>query len=375
MASGSGINNKGSLSAVAAAATADAAATTGATTSTAALTSTAATTSAAAATRTAATDAPATGAAVVVRNGQVVTASGSIFDLSDPNQVSAARAELGAAGFEELVQAAAAQGLTFNAATGAFASDTVLADKGANKFTDDLGEVDNNTLDEIEQLKKEGININAAALSATAAKLRSEPALTTFNAAVDATRVAHINPSAANVSRAAEFVHTLQLQTGANTMELLFFVFRQSIQSTNEDKKYFLQRLQDFNVMADKLGGYLQDLVADSQQLSDASAGAKYPEKVTVSIEVKKFDLTSLSADGDLRNQPGYPHSQTVDRAGLNDTIKGLESQQEEVRNKRQMASTAFQNFDQKSNQLYNLMASVLKVMNEMRSGTTRNML
>ena len=38
-------------------------------------------------------------------------------------------------------------------------------------------------------------------------------------------------------------------------------------------------------------------------------------------------------------------------------------------------ANAAFQNFDQKSNQLYNLMASVMKAMNEMRGGTIRNML
>ena len=52
-----------------------------------------------------------------------------------------------------------------------------------------------------------------------------------------------------------------------------------------------------------------------------------------------------------------------------------FDSMQETVRNKRQMASTAFQNFDQKANQLYNLMSSVLKSVNEMRSGVVRNMM
>ena len=53
----------------------------------------------------------------------------------------------------------------------------------------------------------------------------------------------------------------------------------------------------------------------------------------------------------------------------VNDRIKDVESMQETVRNKRQMASTAFQNFDQKSNQLYNMMSAVMKAFNEMRSG------
>ncbi len=67
--------------------------------------------------------------------------------------------------------------------------------------------------------------------------------------------------------------------------------------------------------------------------------------------------------------------SRRLDRAGLSDAIKEVESMQETVRNKRQMASTAFQNFDQKSNQLYNLISSVMKAMNEMRQATVRNML
>jgi len=67
--------------------------------------------------------------------------------------------------------------------------------------------------------------------------------------------------------------------------------------------------------------------------------------------------------------------TRNLDRAGLNDTIKDVESMQETIRNKRQMASTAFQNFDQKANQLYNLMASVLKSVNEMRGGVVRNMM
>ncbi|MEM6734004.1 MAG: hypothetical protein AAF658_20750, partial [Myxococcota bacterium] len=159
-----------------------------------------------------------------------------------------------------------------------------------------------------------------------------------------------------------------------NIMELLYLVFRDSIRQTNEDKKYFLVKLQEYNKMAEALSDYLSELVEESQRLSSEANGAKYPEKVTISIQTKRFDTTTVGADGEAR-MLGVPASKTVDRAGLNDTIKDVESMQETVRNKRQMASTAFQNFDQKSNQLYNLMSSVLKVMGEMRSGTTRNML
>jgi hypothetical protein len=56
-----------------------------------------------------------------------------------------------------------------------------------------------------------------------------------------------------------------------------------------------------------------------------------------------------------------------VDRATLSDEIRQLEGQQEEVRNRRQTATTSFQSFDQKSNQLLNLLSTVVKTMGEMR--------
>lgn len=42
---------------------------------------------------------------------------------------------------------------------------------------------------------------------------------------------------------------------------------------------------------------------------------------------------------------------------------------------KRIWGGTAFQNFDQKTNQMYNILSSVMKSMNEMRMGSIRNML
>lgn len=74
-------------------------------------------------------------------------------------------------------------------------------------------------------------------------------------------------------------------------------------------------------------------------------------------------------------NKPGRSSGKQQDRKGLKNALKEVESMQEQVRNKRQMASTAFQNFDQKLNQQYNLLSSVLKALNEMRMGAVRNMM
>jgi len=60
---------------------------------------------------------------------------------------------------------------------------------------------------------------------------------------------------------------------------------------------------------------------------------------------------------------------------GLSETNHEVGGMQKSVRNKRQMASTTFMNFEQKANQLYNILSNVMKAMNEVRMGTVRNML
>ncbi len=195
-----------------------------------------------------------------------------------------------------------------------------------------------------------------------------------FEAAVGSFTNLTSNPTNANTADFMSRMNALQAQfPDGNIMELLFTVFRESIQATNEDKKYFLMKLQEYNTMAEQISNYLSELVSVSEDLSVKSEGQKYPEKVHINVECKTFDLSTLNKNGQLVETKNVTKS--LDRQGLNDRIKDVESMQETVRNKRQMASTAFQNFDQKANQLYNLMASVMKSLNEMRGGTVRNML
>lgn len=314
------------------------------------------------------------------QNGTVTTTHGSQFNLTTARGVAGAQAELGP-NFTALTSTLEAQGFRLDPATGTFVPADAVEHQGAaslNKFRAGLAPELNAADQEIVRAMGErgfGNMVNPQTAAATVAKLRAPENAAMFRDAAGAVQTAIANPSPLNISKAADYINQLATNTGANAMEILFFVFRESIQATNDDKKYFLERLQDYNLMAEKLSDYLSQLVQDSQRLSAAAAGAKYPEKVTIGIQVQKFDLSTLDSDGKVASIKGYPQGRTVDRAGLNDTIKDVESMQETVRNKRQMASTAFQNFDQKANQLYNLMASVLKVMNEMRSSTTRNML
>jgi len=236
---------------------------------------------------------------------------------------------------------------------------------------------DDVTHDDIVKIFQGQIGVNPYN-EATSEKLHGEIKTTaSYQSAVGSLQNFLENPNAANQSEfmsrmkglASEFPH-------GNIMEVLFLIFKDSIKEVNEDKKYFLKKLMMYNDMAEGLSEYLQELLPASDELGKKIAGAKSEDAgmQTVSVDIKNFDLTTTGADGKLA-QIGPTKTENMNQFSLSNRIKEVESMQETVRNKRQMASTAFQNFDQKTNQLYNLLSSVLKGMGEMRMSTTRNML
>ena len=73
-----------------------------------------------------------------------------------------------------------------------------------------------------------------------------------FQPTVEALKNYLVNPLDANLKEFATRLGALEAEfPNGNIMEVLFLVFRESIQATNEDKKYFLLKLQEFNKMAE----------------------------------------------------------------------------------------------------------------------------
>ena len=72
------------------------------------------------------------------------------------------------------------------------------------------------------------------------------------------------------------------------------------------------------------------------------------------------------------RMEPGPAHETPI--ASIED-LKRVQSEMETVRNKREERRTAFEEADQKSNQLFNMLSTVMKSMKDSRSGVTRSML
>lgn len=57
-----------------------------------------------------------------------------------------------------------------------------------------------------------------------------------------------------------------------NIMEVLFLVFRESIEATNEDKKYFLEKLKMYNDMSEALSDYLSQLMDEAGDIGRRAA-------------------------------------------------------------------------------------------------------
>lgn len=59
-------------------------------------------------------------------------------------------------------------------------------------------------------------------------------------------------------------------QTGADMTAMLFFVFRESVTQMNEDKRYWLEKLKQYNETANALHDYLNELNDAMQEINDA---------------------------------------------------------------------------------------------------------
>ncbi|MCJ7484778.1 MAG: hypothetical protein MUQ25_01245 [Candidatus Aminicenantes bacterium] len=74
-----------------------------------------------------------------------------------------------------------------------------------------------------------------------------------------------------------------------------------------------------------------------------------------------------------VRQFPGVDVDAAV--SAIANYIKGLQAAMDKFEKEREGAMTSFENFDQKANQLFNILSTVMKNMKEMQSGIARNLL
>jgi hypothetical protein len=235
-----------------------------------------------------------------------------------------------------------------------------------------------------------------------------------------------------------------------DVMSSLFYVFKESIEEGNEDKRYFLSKLAEMNTIAEAMGEYLKDLNEasitiesaeggeDSESGSDAEGfftGSKYSpdwsedyrdlvngvsaieaelsnenlqivdkvernvwqEATPIKKDTDVYELTKNNVQSEaVKLSPEEREEITavvLARTG-NSVRSTLLSLQEESRsnpnkdlikdwselieiewtdNNETDFQSMFENFDQKAQQLFNILSTVMKGMKEMKASTKRN--
>jgi len=213
------------------------------------------------------------------------------------------------------------------------------------------------------------------------ARQRTVYQLSGFAATVQAGRkaaAAPLDPRARQVF--ARYLNGLLSQTGSsNLLAVLYFVMKESIQEQNEDKRYWLGRLREQNKIAEALNNQMRELNNASQQLAQRERQNR--QNSTVDVRTTRLSIArlpqhqfkSINTPQSLQYKLSAPAPRKLNRSQLQAEIAAVENQQETVRNDRQMASTQFENANQKATQYINMLSSVLKTMNEMRKGVIRN--
>lgn len=216
---------------------------------------------------------------------------------------------------------------------------------------------------------------NAATTPKLHSAIHGDPKLREgFDQAVDATNAYLTNPTEDNQRGATQkLTHFQQLLEHGNAMEVLFLVFRESIKEVAADSKYWIERMQEANKLSDSIADYMDELVDDSSRLSEKMKDydGEYPQKVTVDTQVKSFEISAAAArspSGQLQ-QPEATSVETksLNQNSLNHEIQRAQMMAEQAKNLSDRFETQFQGTDQKKNQLYQLLSSVMRSMNEMR--------
>jgi uncharacterized protein YukE len=143
-----------------------------------------------------------------------------------------------------------------------------------------------------------------------------------------------------------------------DVMQQLFDVFRTSLEDMREDKAYFLTRLTTMNDIADAMGKYLETLVDTFEDTEDEDKEDDSANKVMLghaSMQLKKAAAPLQSA------------LDAIDKVAQETSETGGKG--------KSPFHSAFKNFDQKANQLFNILSTIMKATKEMRSAVTRNIL
>lgn len=174
----------------------------------------------------------------------------------------------------------------------------------------------------------------------------------------------------------------LESAAGTDVAAALYHVFRESIEQQNEDKRYWLKRLEEMNEISDALSDYQEHLRDKAGQLAvrsrakpdDEGADGHEPGRVRANLKALGPGAgrdTGLECDS---IPCGAARARPLTKGEINAEIATIEADRETVRNRRQMAATQLENANKIAGQYISMLSRVLRTTDENRKGIIRNM-
>ena len=150
--------------------------------------------------------------------------------------------------------------------------------------------------------------------------------------------------------RVAEFVNESDFAGDWRT--LILTVLREGIWDANQDHQFAKEKLKHFDQVAEELRDHLDELRSIREEIDDESR-----------VRVETIDRLPRISRG--RRPFSVWRQRLMSRQDLQRQIARLETEHKSIRSKRQLASSQFENANQKAQQYYDLMSSVLKNLHE----------
>jgi hypothetical protein len=157
----------------------------------------------------------------------------------------------------------------------------------------------------------------------------------------------------------------------ARDLEGLHNVLKESLKEDNETRKLKLQKLHELNTLNKFMTDQIGRIADASQELAVMEKEGDDSTIAEVSLSWEKPSTDSLDKDGKVIVVERRTKSHT--RNSLGTEMKVAENCLKEIRNKNQMAQTAFEQIDKKTNETMNTISRVLRTLSELRqSGAAR---
>jgi len=150
----------------------------------------------------------------------------------------------------------------------------------------------------------------------------------------------------------------------------------------SQDKNYNEQLRKRWSSLLINIGNGNKKIPAD--KLIESAMVAHYNEGIQATLKkifkkedssgIDWFDFDSIST-GSSKEEGLKIDTVPLPEDTVMEHIKNIEEEMEKVRNKRQEFTTMFENFDQKANQLFNILSTVLKNVKDMNSSVSRTLI